>query len=128
MTQLLDYHVGILRGYMLALNAPTQVLNALDVLLGDYRSKAGPEIPAEPAPVADMPKKMKQFVETIQPDEPVEKPEAEKKKYFWDSEDDAILEEMYLSGKRPKEISLRLNRTPASVSTRIAVRGLKRGA
>lgn len=39
--QQLDYHVGLLRGFVLAHNAPTAILHALDVLLTDYRSKAG---------------------------------------------------------------------------------------
>lgn len=43
---LLDYQVGLLRGYLLAHNAPTQILHALDLLLADYRSKAGPVIGA----------------------------------------------------------------------------------
>ncbi len=128
MSQLLDYHVGLLRGFVLAHNAPTQILHALDVLLTDYRSKAGPVIgsdaidqkmPPEP-PMPRAPREHDPFV--------VETKEPEKKKFFWDSQDDEILERMYcLEGKKTKVIANELGRTPASVSTRISVRGLTRG-
>lgn len=39
--RLIDYYVGLLRGYLLAHNAPQQILHALEELLADYRSKAG---------------------------------------------------------------------------------------
>lgn len=41
---LIDYYVGLLRGYLLAHNAPQQILHALEELLTHYRTKAGPLI------------------------------------------------------------------------------------
>jgi hypothetical protein len=127
MTQLLDYHVGILRGYMLALNAPTQVLNAVDILLQHYKSKAGLVIGEGPTEKQEPPSP-KHVAESIsQPSS--ERPPVEKEKHFWTADDDQTLERMYVTERaKPKKIAEVLRRTPASVSTRIAVRGLKREA
>lgn len=44
MSELLDYHVGLMRGYLLAQNAPQQIMHSLDVLLAGYQSRAGEKI------------------------------------------------------------------------------------
>lgn len=121
----LDYHVGLMRGYLLAHNAPTQILHALDILLSDYRSKAGEVIGSKtPPPPSSVRQTMEEVIEVVKI-----KPEATKKKHFWDKEDDEILRRMYEDeGQGPRKIADALNRTTASISTRISVRGLKRKA
>jgi hypothetical protein len=131
--QLLDYHVGLMRGYLLANNAPTQILNALDVLLGGYQSKAGEVI----GKIENIPAtKLAAAIINVQKTAPKHddaptiapaKDNAEKKKYFWNRADDEILKKMYVEdGAKPKAISKILDRTPASISTRISNLGLKK--
>lgn len=47
----LDYHVRLLRGYLLATNAHQTILHALSVLLTGYRSKAGGIVDFKPGEV-----------------------------------------------------------------------------
>lgn len=121
--QQLDYHVGLMLGYLLAQNAPTQILHALDVLLTDYRSKSGPligkaEISIEP------PKEIPHLVKKEVRQNPAPK---ENKKFFWDKQDDEILERMWVQEGAPiKEISAIIGHTFSSVNSRIFSRGLKK--
>lgn len=122
-----DYHVGILRGFVLAHNAHQTVLHALDVLLTDYRSKAGESIgrtePEPPLIIKDLPIKIEHKLAEITPeDEP-------KNNYFWSSKDDEILYQLYcVEGKGPAAIADIVGRTKQSVSNRAQQRGLKRGS
>lgn len=131
----LDYHVGLLRGFVLAHNAPTQILHALDVLLTDYRSKAGPVIGSqEQAP---------RRTEIIIPDMmPLKKPEEsmlsedqaeeiikkqENRKLFWSPADDDQLYDLYcVQDKGPTFISKKIGRTYASITGRIRNKKLVR--
>lgn len=123
--QLTDYYVGMMRGYLLAKDAPQQVLQALDHLLTGYRSRAGALI-GESEP--DGEEKEEQQIESSLKITINGKEEPEKKKLFWTKKEDEILEEMYcVEGKKPKEIGQVLNRKPSSVSARINAKGLKRG-
>lgn len=128
--QHLDYHVGLLRGFVLAHNAPTAILHALDVLLTDYRSKAGDVIGAPKRteiilPDMGTPKAPPAIAKA--PPAPPEKPaEPPPRNFFWTAEQDKILEEMYMRGAKTREIAEKIDRTYASVQTRIATRGLKR--
>lgn len=124
--QHLDYHVGLLRGFILANNAHQSILHALDVLLTGYKSCAGPLIghaqkpPTEHAIPKDMP---------IVPDVKKDEHKEQAKVVFWSGGDDDLLEEMYcVQGRRPKEIHEAMkHRTKGSISQRISIRGLKRG-
>lgn len=123
----IDYHVGLMRGYLLAHNAPTQILHALDVLLTTYRSKAG-EVIGQPVSDSSVYK-----AESKKEDDAARR-KAEAlysglempKKFFWDDVDDALLENMYFQRRGADEIAKVLNRSPASVSTRITTLGLKK--
>lgn len=121
----IDYHVGLMRGYLLAQNPPTQILHALDVLLSDYRSKAG-EVIGSNLEIKVMPIQ-KQSMEEVISNLEIKPKEENKKKYFWDGHDDEILRRMYVDeDKKPREISEVINRTKASISTRINVLGLRK--
>lgn len=129
--QHLDYHVGLLRGFVLAHNAPTAILHALDVLLTDYRSKAGDVIGAAPKPnrteliLPDMgsikiPKLSEEAKETI-------KDTIEEKHFFWTPAEDKLLEDLCKAGKKPREIHKAFpNRTKRSIVNRIMNRKLRK--
>lgn len=135
-----DYHVGLVRGYILAHNAPTIILHALDRLLDGYISKAGPVIGARPregkidlfsdSVKKQLPPDERTPVVTIkkQPEifEGKEEPE---KRAFWDGPDDKLLYEEYcLKSTKPREIlKLLPHRTIKSIRQRITVRKLHRG-
>lgn len=133
----LDYHVGILRGYMLALNAPTQVLHAVEILLENYQSKAGPLIGARqeikldtrPFHSPDARHLAEKIVEVSTKSPPHDKfddnPPVEKS-YFWTNEQDKLLREMYERGDSVEDISIKINRKPSAIYSRLNAKQIKR--
>lgn len=135
----LDYHVGLMRGYLLANNAPTQILHALDILLTNYRSQAGESIGHAQGDVQKI-----QAIST--PEQKIEKPilipqidksiegaedtvkDAISKNNPWKNEDDRIAAEMYKTGASISDIAFRLNRTVGATYQRFKMRGIKRNS
>lgn len=132
MRQDFDYHVGVMRGYLLALNAPTQVLHALDVLLAGYTSRAGDVIgnhapPALPPAVKVTPQEIKAL---LQPEKPIEEAPSEgtflpKKSHFWTTTEIRRLKELY-PVKSGAEIAEILNKPKSSVYYKASELGLKK--
>lgn len=147
---LIDYYVGIMRGYLLAKDAPQQVLHALDILLTGYRSRAGGlvlptsrDIQADLkdlAKAANSPKpKDMPFMETRQSDKYV-LPKGEegktavytpknvdydptKKRYFWSAAEDQIIRDEKAKNTSSRKIAeiLGHGRNDTSVNNRVAV-------
>jgi DNA-binding NarL/FixJ family response regulator len=120
MIEHVDYHVGILRGFILAHNAHQQVLHALDVVLTDYRSKAGPLIGAEKPQMHPDPYNIKRVDK--------EKHETDKinSNHYWTEEDEKELEKMYRSGSSVEDIANRFNCSVSNIYARVSKRGIKR--
>ena len=119
-----DYHVGLLRGFILAHNAPTQILHALDIVLTDYRSKAGALIGSEPK-VEIMPPEPPTLLPPTGGPSPVQKANPTMS-YFWTPVLDKTLEEMWKTGASVHDISIAINKSTAAIYTRISTKGLKR--
>ncbi len=119
-----DYHVGLLRGFVLAHNAPTQILHALDVVLTDYRSKAGPLIGSKPKDEIALPQAPESLPPASAP-APVQKANIATN-HFWTPALDEKLEEMWKTGASVHDISIAINKSPAAIYTRLSTKGLKR--
>ena len=94
-----DYHVGILRGFILAHNAHQSVLHALNVVLTDYRSKAGQLIGANPP--APQPRRTELLIPDLKP---LKRPEPQEDKVndrYWTAAEDAEFDRMYIDGGVP---------------------------
>lgn len=107
-----DYHVGILRGFVLAHNAHSMVLHALDVVLADHRSKAGPLIGA---PATDAEQNDAGKFTPPKPPLPPSNPN-----FFWTAAEDEKVWEMNRDGKRVEQIMETLpHRTKSSIHQRL---------
>lgn len=95
-----DYHMVLLRGFVLAHNPPQQILQALDAIMMDYKSKAaeGGEIDAASSQAS----------------------------YFWTDEAERILKLRYEAGATVESIASELGRTVHSVRSRVGFLDLKR--
>lgn len=118
MTQLLDYHVGLLRGYLLATNAHQQILHVLEVLLEGYKSKAGEiigekKIDVRPVPMPDVkfpPTKLPEGVKEVS-------------NFFWTNKQVEFLQNNYhlLSAK---QIAEKIGRPPSTIYQKAKELGL----
>lgn len=129
-----DYHVGLLRGFILAHNAPTIILHALDVVVPVVKRSTN-EMIGKPAPTSETPPKQPTSSEMVgmkpaappPPPKPAQPRESEERSnFFWTPEHDKILEDMWKAGASVSDISSKLNRTPASIYSRVNNKGLKR--
>lgn len=118
-----DYHVGLLRGFILAHNAPAIILHALDVVVPRIE-KGSEELIGKPVvqpgtPLPDPPETKEPVTPT--PDDKIDKPG-----FFWTRQEDAILESMVAEGKKLAAIKEALpNRTSASIQNRISIKGYR---
>lgn len=127
MTGDVDFHVGLVKGYMLALNAPTQILHALEVLLTDYRSRAGevigkaaPSPAAKPAPVSGEPAMpLPRHLPIVQDDEPEEDEHGRRTRTVWTEEMIDKLRSEKRKGSSVVDIARTMGLSPQQVYTKI---------
>lgn len=121
-----DYYVGLIRGYCLALNAPTQILRAVDYIIEGRQSRAGeligqrddpdPIVRIAPAPedTSAAPVILEAFkaraLAESQEIPALQEQEDGPRRYFkWTDERIEILKRMSNEGKTNKEIAKVLN-------------------
>lgn len=118
--KLIDYYVGLLRGYCIALNAPTQILHALDILLTGYRSRAGEVIGNIPSPNNSMLEELRKAAEG---DKIVaeNRPELFKYNKPWTNKDEEELRKLKQANKTHGEIARTLGRSLCAIHGRVNI-------
>ncbi|WP_299074753.1 hypothetical protein [uncultured Paraglaciecola sp.] len=130
-----DYHVGLVRGFILGQNAPTIVLHALDCIVDGVKSRAGEKIGRAEAMVTEKSENIKTTQiepEVIIPikkkrlgDEP-DHMEERKKRSRYTAADTELMKQMYQRGDSVIDIANHFKRKPADIYSKLNYMGVKR--
>lgn len=133
--ELRDYHIGMVRGYLLAMKADPQILRAFSEVVNTCGSRTGERIGetkreafVQKAPLKSYASEKESCIKEIARPiavQMVDNVEEKKHKRYTDSDIESI-KSMYEGGASVEDISTKLNRTPAAIYQRISIGGFKR--
>lgn len=113
----IDFHVGLLKGYLLATKADPQIIHALHVIVSRGVTPVSEPIGKAILETEGRPAGSHKDTDNLK---------VKIKRYFWTKDEDQKLTELYMSGMKPVAIADHIDRSIQSITMRIYNLGLKR--
>lgn len=120
-----DYHIGLLRGFLIATNAHQTILHALEVVLTHKQNNGEVIGKAEPVKITEIREAAKTIEVTKEEKEAAEQ-EIEKKKVFsrWTPEETDQIKKLHNSGATVGAISSVMNKAYSKIYSKLVSLGL----